>query len=154
MMNAEVIRTDVLRKELLNMEPTQRHLDDFGQGIYSDDMTGRTYDRAFDIAAVLIKNNKSVIIDASFKRRADRARAVALATSLGIDYYVIECTCPEEIVKERLAKRMREGADASDGRWKYTCAKNQTLTRSTKFRQDIIYGWTGLWILRSSSIKS
>ena len=117
MINAEVIRTDVLRKELLNMDSTQRQLDDFGKGIYSDDMTGRTYDNAFDIAAALIKNNKAVIIDASFKRRADRDRAVALATSLGVDYYVIECTCPEEIVKERLSKRMHEGTDASDGRW-------------------------------------
>jgi len=116
-MNAEVIRTDVLRKELLSMEPTQRHLDDFGKGIYSDDMTDRIYNKAFDIAAALIKNNKAVIIDASFKKRAHREGAVALAASLGVDYYVIECVCPEEMVKERLLKRMREGADASDGRW-------------------------------------
>ena len=99
------------------MDSRQRQLDDFGKGIYSDDMTGRTYNKAFDIAAALIENNKSVIIDASFKRRADRDRAVALSKRLGVDYYVIECVCPEEIVKERLSERMREGADASDGRW-------------------------------------
>jgi len=117
MMNAEIIRTDVLRKELLHMDSTQRQLDDFGKGIYSADMTGGTYDKALDRAAALIRNNKSVIIDASFIRRADRDRAVALAASLGVDYYVIECTSPEEMVKERLSRRMGEGADASDGRW-------------------------------------
>ncbi len=117
MMNAEVIRTDVLRKELLHMDLTQRQLDDFGKGIYSDDMTGRTYGKAFEIAATLMKNKKAVILDASFKRRTDRDRAVALAARLGVDYYLIECVGPEEMVKERLSKRMRDGADVSDGRW-------------------------------------
>ena len=117
MMNAEVIRTDVLRKELFDMDSTERPLDDFGRGMYSDEITCRTYDRAFDRVAARIKNNRAVIMDASFKRRADRDRAVALAARLGVDYYLIECVGPEEMVKERLSKRTREGADASDGRW-------------------------------------
>ena len=42
---ADVIRTDVLRKELLNIAPAEKHPDAFGQGIYSDDVSRRTYDK-------------------------------------------------------------------------------------------------------------
>jgi aminoglycoside phosphotransferase family enzyme/predicted kinase len=115
--NAEVIRTDEVRKQLLRMDPTDRRLDGFGQGIYSEEITGRTYETAFNRAATLIGDGRTVILDASFKRRADRDRAVALANRLGVDHYVIECICPEAMARERLARRMDGGTDASDGRW-------------------------------------
>lgn len=114
---ADVIRTDVLRKELLNIAPAERHPDAFGQGIYSNDMSRRTYDKALEIAARKIAQGKPVIIDASFQSRADRALAVDLANRLHIPFYCIECICPDEAVKIRLEKRKMETDNPSDGRW-------------------------------------
>lgn len=124
-LGAEVIRMDVIRKEMLNINPAERHHEDFGQGIYSDDISRRTYDRAYELAELEIKSGKPVIIDASFKRRIERQKAFQMAQRLHIPFYIIECTCRDEIVKMRLEKRSQEKNNASDGRWEiYAAQKN------------------------------
>ena len=70
-----------------------------------------------ELAAEKIRQGKPVIIDASFKNRSDRSLAVNLAARLHVPFYVIECTCPDDIVKMRLEKRMLEKDNPSDGRW-------------------------------------
>lgn len=116
-LGAEVIRTDVLRKELLSIAPAEKHHEAFGQGIYTKDITQKTYEKAVDLAADKIKQGKPVIIDASFKGRSERALAVNLAARLHAPLYVIECVCPDDVVKMRLEKRMLENDNPSDGRW-------------------------------------
>jgi aminoglycoside phosphotransferase family enzyme/predicted kinase len=124
-LGARIIRTDVLRKELLDINPTERHHEDFGRGIYSDDISRLTYDKAYELAQSAIKSGKPAIIDASFKRRSERQKAVQMAQRLDIPFYVIECTCRDEIVKMRLDKRAQEQTNASDGRWEiYAAQKN------------------------------
>ena len=124
-LGAEIIRTDLLRKELFNIKPLDRRYEDFGQGIYSDDTSRLIYDKAYDLAAKKIKQGKTVIIDASFKRRAERQKTMRLAHNLGIHFYVLECTCSDEIARKRLEKRTQENDNASDGRWElYQKQKN------------------------------
>ncbi len=124
-LNAKTIRTDVLRKEMLNINPTDRHHENFAQGIYSDDISRMTYNKAYELAESEIKSGKAVIIDASFKRRSERQKAVQLAQRLDIPFYIIECTCTDEVVKMRLEKRVKEKDNASDGRWEiYALQKN------------------------------
>lgn len=114
---AEIIRTDVLRKESFDIKPTGRRYEDFGRGIYSDDISLLVYDRAFDLAAQKIKQGRPVIIDASFKRNAQRQKALDWAQNLGVRFYILECVCPDEITKKRLEKRIMKNDNASDGRW-------------------------------------
>ncbi|HDQ03326.1 MAG TPA: aminoglycoside phosphotransferase [Deltaproteobacteria bacterium] len=116
-LGAEVIRTDVLRKELSDIEPTQAKHENFGQGIYSDEASRRTYEKIYELAAQIIKQGKPVIIDASFKKRSERKKAYALARNLGVGFYVIECVCPDDTTRKRLEKRAREKNNVSDGRW-------------------------------------
>lgn len=116
-LGAEIIRTDLLRKKLLNIDPTQQRHEDFGQGIYSDESSHRTYEKVYELAAGYIKQGKPVIIDASFKKRAERQKAYALARKLGVPFYIIECYCPDDITKKRLDKRIKENNNISDGRW-------------------------------------
>jgi aminoglycoside phosphotransferase family enzyme/predicted kinase len=114
---ADIIRTDLLRKELFNIKPTDRRYEDFGQGIYSDDTSRLVYEKTYDLAAQKIKQGKAVIIDASFKKRVERQKAMQLAQKFGVHFYILECTCSDEIVRNRLEKRIRENDNASDGRW-------------------------------------
>jgi uncharacterized protein len=116
-LGANVIRTDVLRKELLKIAPAEKHYESFGHGIYASDISRKTYEKAVDLAAEKIQQGKPVIIDASFKNRSDRALAVDLACRLRVPFYIIECTCPDEVVKIRLEKRMLDNNNPSDGRW-------------------------------------
>jgi hypothetical protein len=57
------------------------------------------------------------LLDASFIRQTDREHAKKLAERLGAAFYVIECVCAEDRLKNRLIQRQREGQDVSDGRW-------------------------------------
>lgn len=114
---AEIIRSDVLRKELFDMKPTDRRYEDFGKGIYSDDISTFVYDKALERAAEKIKQGQPVIIDASFKKRLDRQKAFRLAEALGVDFYVLECICPDDITQRRLERRMKDNDNPSDGRW-------------------------------------
>ena len=119
-LGAEVVRTDVLRKELLSIPPAERRPDAFGQGIYSDQITDRTYSRALEIASAHLTKGRSAVIDASYKRREERLRAAEKANKLGTDFFLVECVCPEETVKGRLENRR---GDASDGRWEIFLAQ-------------------------------
>ena len=116
-LGAEVIRTDVLRKELLRIAPNEKHHESFGQGIYAGDISRKTYEKAVELAADKIGRGIPVILDASFRCRADRTMAVDMARRLGVPFYVVECACPDDVVKIRLEKRMRDPDNPSDGRW-------------------------------------
>ncbi len=124
-LEAEVIRTDIVRKELLGVAHREHHYEAFGQGIYSLEITEKTYAQARNLAEELILSGKSVIIDASFKEHRERIRAYNLARKLEEDFFVIECICPEEIVKKRLETRITDTEEVSDGRWEiYETQKN------------------------------
>jgi hypothetical protein len=116
-LGAEIIRTDIMRKELFDVKPTERRYEDFGKGIYSEDISRLIYDKIYELAAQKIQKSKPVIIDASFKRRAERQKAMEMAEKLGVRVYILECVCPDEITRQRLEKRIRENDNASDGRW-------------------------------------
>lgn len=114
---AALIRTDVLRKELFDIKPTERRYEKFGQGIYSEEVSRVIYRKAFDLAAQKLNQGKAVIIDGSFKKREDRQKAIEIAEKSGARFYILYCICPDEITQKRLEKRMRESENPSDGRW-------------------------------------
>ena len=116
-LDAEVIRTDILRKEMLSIVPQERHREEFNQGIYADEVSRKTYAEALRRAGEKLREGKSVIIDASYKKREERVFAQIAAQELKADFFVIECICPEEIVRGRLEGRLLDAEEASDGRW-------------------------------------
>ncbi len=117
LLGAEVIRTDVLRKDLLEIEPTERRYEAFGQGIYSEELTEKTYEKAIEDARRNLREGRSVIVDASFRRRRDRMMVRAMSLEEGVDFFVLECVCPEEVIKKRLDARINDREEPSDGRW-------------------------------------
>lgn len=116
-LGAKVIRTDILRKEILNIRPEERRLEKFGEGIYSEEMSARTYEKAFEKAKAILAGGGSVIIDASFKRNEARLRAAQIAAEAGSGFFALQCECTSAVVRERLDRRIKAGRDASDGRW-------------------------------------
>ena len=131
-LGAFIIQTDTIRKEILNIPPTDHHYEAFGNGIYASDMTQLTYEKAVEVASEKLKEGKPVIIDASFKNRNERARASEVAKKLGSDFFVIECVCREDIIKQRLESRISEKGEASDGRWEIFQAQKETFETITE----------------------
>ena len=113
---AEVIRSDVVRKELAGISPEKHSYVSFNTGIYSGEFTKKTYQRMTELASDYLKSGRDVLLDATFTKRWQRDMARNLAESLNTGFKCLVVTCPEEVVIERLRNRMMDGKDVSDGR--------------------------------------
>jgi predicted kinase len=111
-----VIHSDVMRKTLAGLKPTNRVPVDFGQGIYNEDFSSRTYTEMLRQAAEHLAAGKSVILDASYKRALERARVRQLAKEHGARVVFVYCECPPEVARERLGIRLTDPEAISDGR--------------------------------------
>ncbi len=119
--------SDTTRKRLAGLQFNQPQAAEFGQGLYSQDWNIRTYRALLKEAEDALANGRSVLLDASFARRADRQAATQLAAAQGAQAIFIECICPPEVALQRLARRWAtrveggpqasaEASRASDGR--------------------------------------
>ncbi len=113
----EVVRSDVVRKELLGIAPQERRHVPFDHGEYAPSVTERTYNAMLERAAPLLRAGHSVILDGCFIRRSQRRNARKLARRLGVPFLLLECRTSEEVIRERLARRQQKGGTVSDGRW-------------------------------------
>lgn len=112
--DAVVLRSDVIRKELAGMAPTERTGDGFGAGIYSPGSTEEVYDELLRRAEVLLGAGHSVILDASWNSAHHRLRARDLATRTAAELTELRCTAPTAVVEARIIARAESGHDASD----------------------------------------
>lgn len=112
---APVLSADETRKRLLGLTPTTpRHDRAFG-GAYTPEVSARVYGLLFERAEQVLCAGRSVVLDATFRARAQRQRARELAARLGVEIVFVECRCPRERAIERLRARERE-PHVSDGR--------------------------------------
>jgi hypothetical protein len=113
-LRAAVLQSDVRRKVLSGMAPTTRVHADYGTGLYSPQMKRRTYRSLLGDALDGLRSGHSVIVDATFSSREQRAPFVDAAVRLDLPYYVAHVTAPEDVVRGRLAQRARDPRAASD----------------------------------------
>ncbi|MEK7851850.1 MAG: AAA family ATPase [Deltaproteobacteria bacterium] len=113
---AAIIRSDVVRKKLAGISQDEHRYDDYGKGIYIKEFSEKTYTEVHREALQYLVAGRPVILDASYRSRAERERAASIAREAGARFFIIECLCDEETVKFRLTGRMGE-QEASDGRW-------------------------------------
>ncbi|HUL04352.1 MAG TPA: AAA family ATPase [Gemmatimonadales bacterium] len=112
-LGAHVLASDIVRKELAGIPPAERRAEAWGEGIYGDELTQRTYQELNRRAGERLRTGQLVILDASFRRAAWRAQARDSARAAGAAFLLIETVCADAVVRERLARR---GAGPSDGR--------------------------------------
>lgn len=129
-LGAVPLNSDALRKRLAGLGTTQPVPAAYGADIYSAEWNRRTYAALLDDAQRALASGRSVVLDASFSRQAQRLAAVEIGQARGADIWFIEAVCPEEVALERLARRWRQrvtvgargpmrpapDAQASDGR--------------------------------------
>jgi uncharacterized protein len=120
-----VIRSDAVRKTLAGLEPTEKVPEDFGQGIYRADFSARTYTEMLKQAQQHLEMGQNVILDASYKRVAERERVRQLAQEQGAQALFVYCECPPEVARERLGIRRSDPEAISDGRVELVKAQAQ-----------------------------
>jgi aminoglycoside phosphotransferase family enzyme/predicted kinase len=114
--DAPVIEADRTRKELLGVAPVERLNDAPFEGRYDAATTARTYAELLRRAQVVVRSGRSAVLDASFRARANREAARALADQLGVPFRFVECVAPLDVCRARLAQRALDPARVSDGR--------------------------------------
>jgi len=124
---ASVIQMDALRKKMCQIDPTERHPENFGHGIYDRDTTQKAYQEAFDQTEKMLGEGKSVIIDASFAKRDHRIAAKNVAKRLNIPFLTLECVCPDKEIKKRLKARIKNKDEVSDGRLEIFAAQKDNF---------------------------
>lgn len=109
--------SDTVRKELAGVGVSSRHHVPFNEGLYSPEMTSRTYDEILKRALNDLNNGATgVVLDGSYGRDSQRNFIVeALSTRCKITF--ILCHCSETVTKERFTQRGNDHQAVSDGRW-------------------------------------
>ncbi len=113
--NALHLRSDAVRKHLSSTPLFQRGDTNgtFGSGIYTREMTAKTYDYLLELGLFLAQQGWTVILDAKYDRRSLRQSALAAATSAQLPIHFVQCTAPIEVLRDRLQKRTGDIADAT-----------------------------------------
>lgn len=104
----EVIRTDVVRRELLpHVGPAAP-----GEGAYTDALRDRVLEACLDRATERLAAGARVIVDASFARDAWRRALRDRAVALGVPGLLLLCEAPPEVAVARLDARRGDASDA------------------------------------------
>ncbi len=106
------VRSDVERKRLYGLAPTQRAAEP--ALIYNTVSTVRTYTRLGEVARAALAGGVSVVVDAVFNRREEREAMRRIAAESGADCVVVDCRADAATMRERVERRLAGGQDASD----------------------------------------
>jgi aminoglycoside phosphotransferase family enzyme/predicted kinase len=110
-----VINSDSVRKAIAGK--LGRQVVPFNEGIYSVNMTEKTYAKIVREAEKQTLEGKGAILDATFGQKKHREMIVRLAKKHKVPLLLIHCSASEAITQQRLDRRALEGKDLSDGRW-------------------------------------
>ncbi len=109
-----VLSSDRIRKELFSVSPLPA--DGYSCGIYTPEADTATYAALLTRAVTLVGEGKSVIVDATFRRAADRLHFREAAGEEGVGHCMVMTDAPEEVIRMRLAERKNQPDEVSDGR--------------------------------------
>jgi aminoglycoside phosphotransferase family enzyme/predicted kinase len=103
--NLGVITSDIIRKEIHDIDPDSESKTSFETGIYTKAGTEKTYATLIERGEKLLKSGRSVILDATFSKERFQKAAQLAAENANAEFQIIECVLDEEEIKKRLAKR-------------------------------------------------
>ena len=132
----EVIRSDVVRKELAGQRLASQQPQGFGQGIYAPQWTEKTFAECLRRAERLLFEGRRVVIDASFRNNVLRNMFFDAAIRWGVPPLFIVCQAEADVIQERLANRT---GDVSDADWSiYQQAANAWQPPSRLVRRAMV----------------
>ncbi len=115
-MNAvPVIDSDRTRKQMLRRAPAKLGQEALWSGVYAEAQTERVYAEVLRRAEVVLRSGRSLVVDASFRRRSHRLAARQTAAQRGARFLFLECRADPEVCRARLHQRALS-PNWSDGR--------------------------------------
>ena len=105
---ARVIRSDVLRKRLFEVEPEKR----LPPHAYEKEVTGRVYDAMYDQAIKSLHSGYTAIVDAAFLQQDERVRIATAAEASRVPFVGFWLQAPSQVLDARLSARRGDASDA------------------------------------------
>jgi uncharacterized protein len=114
-MAAPVVDSDRTRKSLFGVPPTTPLAASAWEGAYTPSHTANVYAEMLRRARWVLGSGRPVVLDASFRTRALRRAAKALAAEHGLPFFFVETRTAPETCRARLRERAL-APSVSDGR--------------------------------------
>ncbi len=109
-----ILRSDIERKRLHQLEPGARTATSVGSGIYTKAGTARTYLHLLGLTKMILQAGYSVIVDATFLQITYRQGFMQLAEELGLLFVILDVSASEKELFARIAERVKAGDNASE----------------------------------------
>ena len=106
---AIVLRSDLVRKELMNVAPEVQ----LGPDAYVSDVDNRVYEAVRERAAVLLAAGHSVVVDAVHARESERRALERIAAEAGCAFTGLWLEAPAAVLTGRIVGRRGDASDAS-----------------------------------------
>jgi predicted kinase len=124
--HATQINTDAIRKEIAGIDKFEQHHDQFNTGLYDPTKIEDTYQKVMERAAIYLKKNENVVLDATFQKKKYRDMAHHVAAKYHAKLVRVQCVCPDDVVRKRLEDRLKKKS-ISDGRWEIYLQQKTTF---------------------------
>jgi len=109
------IRSDVERKRLAGMRPTERPANQAAMAeVYAEAVTRRVYDRLAGLAGTVLDAGCNVVVDAACTKRWQRDLLAGIAGDRGMPVIWVAFDLPASALVARVAGRQARGDDPSD----------------------------------------
>jgi uncharacterized protein len=113
----EIFSSDRTRKRMAGVPIYERGTSARRRRLYSEAMTNKTYQELFRCLREPLTEGRSLIIDATFSRRAHRDRLREQLEDGGVPYCFVEAQASTELLKRRLKEREGRPDEVSDARF-------------------------------------
>jgi len=123
------LNSDKVRKQIAGVAPESRHQVPFNEGLYSPEMTARTYAEMIKRAAAHRDEPDftGAVLDGSYGRSGQR-RDVVAAFKDACRVVFIYCYCSEKVTRHRFNLRAADDEAVSDGRWEIYTGQKRFFT--------------------------
>ena len=108
------VRSDLERKRLPGLAAEQEVTGVIDAGLYGAEVSEQTYSTLYRHCETGLRAGFDMIADATFLRLQHRERFRELARSLAVELSIVDCSAPEEVLRERIRNRAAGQSDASD----------------------------------------
>jgi aminoglycoside phosphotransferase family enzyme/predicted kinase len=113
-MPAVRIRSDLERKRLHGFAAHADTESRVAEGIYSANASQQTYATLAHYAQLGLEAGLNIVVDAAFLSRSERRAFADLAARCGARFLVLDCQCPEAVLRARIAQRRAVRTDPSE----------------------------------------
>lgn len=114
MASAIRLRSDVERKRLVQLPPSADSRSSIDADLYDSAMTEATYRRLLFLTQAIVRAGYTIIVDATFLKCWQRKMFSDWAGAAAVPCAILCVTASPEVLRERVARRVRKGGDASE----------------------------------------